>query len=139
MAELEIGDKVMKIGGRYGGPGVVVGKTVPLHDSDYVLYSVAMEVKDGFGQFVHVFPAAVLRKIDEPEKSDSPRDAYFIWDTVRRAWWRSHRRGYTEAIQEAGTYSRKEALRIVQDSMVGTSGPPGDLMVRVLDASAFMV
>ena len=138
MAELEIGDKVMKVGGRYGGPGTIVGKTVPLYDSDYVLYSVAMEVRDGYGQFVHVFPATVLRKVDAPERSASLRDAYFIWNTVRRAWWRPHRRGYTEAIQEAGTYSRREALEIVRDSMVGTSGLPGDLMVRVLDATMQM-
>lgn len=59
----KIGDKVRKIGGRYGGPGRIVGYTVDLgHDSHnpYVLYSVAMKVEGGYGEFIHVFPERVL-------------------------------------------------------------------------------
>jgi hypothetical protein len=59
--EFQSGDLVEKVGGRYGGPGRVVGVSDDLGDG-YRLYSVAMKVEGGYGEFVHVFPAAVLRK-----------------------------------------------------------------------------
>lgn len=60
--EFQNGDLVEKIGGRYGGPGRIVGATVDLGDG-YRLYNVAMRVEGGYGEFVHVFPAVVLRPL----------------------------------------------------------------------------
>jgi len=57
------GDRVIKIGGRYGGPGRVVGPPVQM-DDDYRLYLVAMKVEGGYGEFVHVFPETALEKDD---------------------------------------------------------------------------
>ena len=57
----EIGQLVEKIGGRYGGPGRIVGVTTELDDDGYRLYDVAMRVEGGYGEFVHVFPASALR------------------------------------------------------------------------------
>jgi hypothetical protein len=56
-----LGDRVQKVGGRYGGPGRVVGISEDLDGDGYRLYQVAMRVEGGFGEFVHVFPAACLR------------------------------------------------------------------------------
>lgn len=61
-----IGDRVQKVGGRYGGPGRVVGISEDLDGDGYRLYQVAMRVEGGFGEFVHVFPAACLR-LQTPE------------------------------------------------------------------------
>jgi len=61
-----IGQRVEKIGGRYGGPGRIVGWTVDLGDG-YRLYNVAMKVEGGYGEFVHVFPASVLRPLPESD------------------------------------------------------------------------
>ena len=56
-----LGDRVLKVGGRYGGPGRIVGVSEDLDGEGYRLYQVAMRVADGYGEFVHVFPASCLR------------------------------------------------------------------------------
>jgi hypothetical protein len=38
---------------------------------------------------------------------------FLVWSNEHRAWWRSHHRGYTEYIEEAGRYSRAEGEQIV--------------------------
>lgn len=60
---LAIGDPVEKIGGRYGGPGRIVGKSYAFEDG-HVLYLVAHRIAGGFGEFVHVYPASNLKRID---------------------------------------------------------------------------
>lgn len=56
-----IGDRVQKVGGRYGGPGRIVGISEDLDEQGYRLLMVAMRVAEGYGEFVHVFPGACLR------------------------------------------------------------------------------
>lgn len=56
----KVGDKVRKIGGRYGGPGRIVSVSDDLDNDGYRLYAVAMKVEGGYGEFVHLFPARVL-------------------------------------------------------------------------------
>lgn len=56
----KLGDLVEKIGGRYGGPGRIVSVSSDLGDG-YILYGVAMKLEGGWGEFIHVFPASVLR------------------------------------------------------------------------------
>ena len=68
----QVGDLVEKVGGRYGGPGRVIGITEDMGDG-YRLYSVAMKVEGGYGEFVHVFPAAVLRAAN-PAANPPPAD-----------------------------------------------------------------
>lgn len=58
--EFKVGDYVAKIGGRYGGPGQIVGDTIGLDASGHKLWNVAMKVEGGYGRFVHVFPSGVL-------------------------------------------------------------------------------
>jgi hypothetical protein len=62
MHDLRLGQRVEKIGGRYGGPGRIVSISEDLGDG-YRLYGVAMKVEGGYGEFVHVFPASVLRPL----------------------------------------------------------------------------
>lgn len=38
---------------------------------------------------------------------------YLIWSNKHRNWWRARRSGYTDYIEEAGRYSKQEALKIV--------------------------
>lgn len=65
MAEpFAIGDPVEKIGGRYGGPGKVVGIADEFADG-HRLYLVAHRIAGGFGEFVHVYPASNLQPISE--------------------------------------------------------------------------
>ena len=56
-------DKGQKFGGRYGGPGRIVGDVIEM-ENDYRLYCVAMKVAGGYGEFVHVFPETALEKDD---------------------------------------------------------------------------
>lgn len=63
---MNINDMIHKVGGRYGGPGRIVGVTNDLDSDGYRLYNVAMKVADGYGEFVHVFPAAVLSTEPDP-------------------------------------------------------------------------
>lgn len=63
-----VGDRVEKIGGRYGGPGRVVG-IADAFDDGHVLYNVAHRIEGGFGEFTHVYPAANLRLLT-PERTD---------------------------------------------------------------------
>lgn len=65
MKSFSVNDKVRKVGGRYGGPGRIVGWTEELDEDGYRLYNVAMKVEGGYGEFVHVFPASVLVKDDD--------------------------------------------------------------------------
>lgn len=62
--DFAIRDRVRKVGGRYGGPGRIVGISEDLDGKGYRLYQVAMRVEGGYGEFVHVFPSAALRPDD---------------------------------------------------------------------------
>jgi hypothetical protein len=66
--QFTIGQRVRKVGGRYGGPGRIVGDTMALDDDGYKLWNVAMKVADGYGEFVHVFPSSAL----EPDEGTPP-------------------------------------------------------------------
>jgi len=61
-----IGDQVEKVGGRYGGPGRIVGISDDL-GGGHVLYLVAHRIAGGYGEFTHVYPAANLRP--HPERT----------------------------------------------------------------------
>ena len=63
-----VGDRVEKIGGRYGGPGRVVGVAADFDDG-HVLYNVAHRIAGGRGEFVHVYPAANLRLLTSDERT----------------------------------------------------------------------
>lgn len=62
--EFKVGDHVVKVGGRYGGPGRIVGDTIGLDESGYKLFNVAHRIEGGYGEFVHVYPASMLRYED---------------------------------------------------------------------------
>lgn len=46
---------------------------------------------------------------------------YYIWSYEHAAWWRPHASGYTPLLDEAGTYSERQAAGIVLDHI-----PPGE-------------
>lgn len=59
-SELHIGQWVNKVGGRYGGPGRIVGDTMALDDDGYKLWNVEHRIEGGYGKFCHVYPSSVL-------------------------------------------------------------------------------
>jgi hypothetical protein len=46
---------------------------------------------------------------------------YLIWSNEHRAWWGPGRAGYERRVEDAGSYSREEALDICADAIPGTS------------------
>lgn len=43
---------------------------------------------------------------------------FLIWSNQKRMWWRSFQSGYTQAIEEAGRYTRRAAEDIVDGMLV---------------------
>lgn len=43
---------------------------------------------------------------------------YVIWSFEHRAWWRPGRWGYTDDLEQAGRYTRREAEAIVADANI---------------------
>jgi hypothetical protein len=39
------------------------------------------------------------------------KDEYLIWSNEHRLWWRGNGQGYTHRLDEAGIYTRLEAIR----------------------------
>jgi hypothetical protein len=53
-----IGSRVRKLGGSYGGPGIVRGHATI--ETGEVRYLVGHRIADGYGEFLHVYPARLL-------------------------------------------------------------------------------
>lgn len=64
--KFQIGDHVRKIGGRYGGPGRIVGDTMALDDDGYKLWNVEHKIEGGYGKFCHVYPSNALEPAAAP-------------------------------------------------------------------------
>ena len=63
-------------------------------------------------------------------------DAYLIWSHEHSAWWMPNSAGYCRDIQNAGRYSRSEAITIcatARDGLGDLKTPPNELPVRVDD------
>jgi hypothetical protein len=43
---------------------------------------------------------------------------FLIWSNQKRMWWRAFQSGYTDAIEEAGRYTRRIAADIVASATV---------------------
>ncbi len=80
---------------------------------------------------------AVARIKDVAPAPAAPAAQYLIWSNERRLWWRPNRCGYTIRIEEAGRYSREDALRICKNARDGwrPGDPPPEIPVLDLDAS----
>lgn len=37
---------------------------------------------------------------------------YYLWCHARQMWWKPHRLGYTDDLEQAGDYSQNEAIEI---------------------------
>lgn len=46
-------------------------------------------------------------------------DNYLIWINEHVSWWRANSQGYTYSIEDAGRYSRKEAMDICRGANFG--------------------
>ncbi len=64
---------------------------------------------------------------------------YVIWSNEQRAWWAAYRHGYERCLEEAGRYSREEAIQICKAAntcFVGGVNPvlPDEIPVLFEDA-----
>lgn len=68
---------------------------------------------------------------------DTPGE-YVIWSNEHRAWWRANSRGYAKDFDDAGVYSRGEAIKIcgVGRDGWGAREVPAEIPVRLADAKA---
>ena len=55
----------------------------------------------------------------EDLSSATPREdaaLWLVWSNEHRMWWRGNHSGYTEAIEEAGRYTHRDAVEIVRQA-----------------------
>jgi hypothetical protein len=113
----ELGDLVKKIGGRYGGPGRIVSISEELDTDGYRLYGVAMKVQDGYGEFIHVFPAHVLERRNEQSEEDGA-----VFGSHDSAYWGRQLGAIGLALNTLTTAGDKwmvESLKKLEDIMMG--------------------
>jgi hypothetical protein len=60
-------------------------------------------------------------------------DEYLIWSHEHGMWWGPGGHGYTEHLDRAGHYLRKDAMRICCNAMPGVKGMLNELPVRLAD------
>lgn len=62
--------------------------------------------------------------------------SYLVWSNEHNAWWRGNRCGYTQHMDKAGRYTRKEAIQICAMSRDGWggNGPLSEVPVSEADA-----
>lgn len=58
---------------------------------------------------------------------------YIIWSEEHRAWWGENRCGYVTKRSEAGRYTFKEALEIVEGANIGLRDIPNEAMILITD------
>ncbi len=62
---------------------------------------------------------------------------YLIWSNEHRLWWRHDSCGYTSNVNDAGWYSREEAIRICATARDGWRNgfPPPEIPISLADAT----
>lgn len=67
-------------------------------------------------------------------------ESYLVWSNEHRAWWRANSQGYAKSIEDAGVYSRDEAMDIAGTSRNGwtVDHTPDEIPVAVADIPARM-
>lgn len=65
-----------------------------------------------------------------------PDEPYLIWSNEHGAWWRPHKAGYCLDLDDAGRYSRSEAIRIAARARDGwqPGKPPPEIALPAADA-----
>lgn len=80
-------------------------------------------------------PALAARQ----RKGHQMEEQYLVWSHEHGAWWRPNRAGYTVHLEDAGLYSRDEAISICAESRDGwgmRQDVPSEIPVRGGDAAA---
>jgi hypothetical protein len=49
--------------------------------------------------------------------NESKSDKYLIWSNEHKAWWRADHCGYSPALNNAGNYTREEAIGICKRAL----------------------
>ena len=87
-------------------------------------------------------PATILRLLslaraglEAGKAEESMREPYLVWSNEHHAWWRPNSRGYAKSIEDAGVYSREEAMDIAGTSRNGwtVDHTPDEIPVAVSD------
>lgn len=66
-------------------------------------------------------------------------DAYVVWSHEHSCWWRANSQGYARRVEDAGVYTRDEALKISHRGRDGwrPGDVPDELPIRVADLPGF--
>ena len=66
---------------------------------------------------------------------------YLVWSNEHVAWWAPGHNGYVKRIEDAGRYSRHDALNICAHAMPGRRGdePLRELPVRLDDLEVMLL
>ncbi len=72
-------------------------------------------------------------------ETNGTEEKYLVWSNEHSSWWGPKRSGYTWLIENAGRYTRDEALRICKGARGGReyNANPSELPVQERDACAF--
>lgn len=98
--DIPIDTPVEKVGGSYGGPGIVRGRAAT--EVGAPRYLVGHRIEGGYGEFLHVYPRDMLRTRDP--KDDDPGAAMLALPAVRDVLAERRRQislGYTPAHDDA--------------------------------------
>jgi hypothetical protein len=67
-------------------------------------------------------------------------DAYLIWSNEHAGWWKAGGWGYARGLNDAGRFTREQALRICRDAIPTAPyiGRISELPVRLADVEEFI-
>jgi hypothetical protein len=71
-------------------------------------------------QKIHAAIEALKARIAQLEHGSNDPVVYLLWSGKHEAWWAPYARGYTTAVENAGRYTRDQAVQhVVQSALCG--------------------
>lgn len=88
------------------------------------------------GMFTYKLTAATAADVAQRLNEQVGVEPYVIWSNEHQAWWKAGRHGYSVDFEQAGRYSRADALMICADARGGWSPckPPPEIALPLRDA-----
>lgn len=66
-------------------------------------------------------------------ESEKEKGLWLIWSQEHSAWWCPLEKGYTKERRNAGTYSYRDACRIVESANINLKDEPNEAMVKYIE------
>lgn len=92
-------------------------------------------VQEGVKRIRHHIRSLARAGLEARKAEESMREPYLVWSNEHHAWWRPNSQGYAKSIEDAGVYSREEAMDIARTSRNGwtVDHTPDEIPVAVAD------